>query len=86
MRPEQVKRLTRTALVLEVLLPSADRERDFVQITTSMPGREGTMTRTWYMPHGMLDAQQWLDITGWINLTIDQLLTVLGGAQGTLPV
>jgi hypothetical protein len=84
--PPAVRKLTRVALVQELCVPPAGQPLTFVQLVTSIPGREGTMQRTWALPDGRLAAPVADDVfaTMW-----QQFLTaceLLGGAQGRLDV
>lgn len=84
MPQRDVKRLTRVALVLEVLVPPAGADLTFVQVVESIPGREGTITRTWDLPEKRLTDASWLDMQAWLIGSINTCLEVLGGSYPKL--
>lgn len=83
--PQQyVKKLTRVALVIEVLVPPGGSELSWVQVVESIPGREGTITRTWDLPERRLTDDVWLDMHTWLTGSVNQCLDVLGGSYPKL--
>lgn len=77
-------KLGRVALVIEM---DVDREarHQWVRLTTSIPGREGTFSRVWELPDGTFTDRQAEDVTAWIAKSIIDASQVLGGVQTTLP-
>lgn len=59
---------------------------EWVRLTCSIPGREGTASRVWTTPQGRLDAQAWDDLQAAVLQWMSQLLETLGGAQEKLPL
>lgn len=54
------------------------------RVTVSMPGREGTFTRTWTTVAGRLDQPGYEDLTAWFLSTFDSAIIASGGVQGSL--
>jgi hypothetical protein len=50
----------------------------------SLPNRDGTLTREWKAPYGVLDASQAQDLSNWVAQATTNALTRWSGIQGTL--
>lgn len=55
-----------------------------VLVILSIPGREGTLERTWETPEGRLTESQLADLEGWVLLSIQNALARETGIQQTL--
>lgn len=75
---------SRCSLVLEVLFDRASPPK-WVQLVTSIPGREGTTSRTWGLSPAGLDAATAADLTVWLSQTVQDMATLsTGGVQGVI--
>ena len=76
----------RAALVLEVVMDRSAPPR-WLQVVTSMPGRDGAVTKTWGLLDGAMDTSVAQDLHTWIGQAIlDLALVSTGGVQNQLPV
>lgn len=57
-----------------------------ISIVVSMPGREGTFTRSWGAFGRALDASEADDLHCWLNVTLRHLLLARHGIQMLLPM
>lgn len=77
--------LGRSALVMEV---DVDRSApaQWVRITVSRPGTDGTLSRTWEAPGGVLSESVATDLTfWWCQFLLEALTLGLGGVQLQFP-
>lgn len=75
------RKLTRVVCVVELLAPPSGQPLDFVQVVVSIPGREGTFTRTWTLPDHKLTEPVWRDVVTMVERELLVPLEVLGGSQ-----
>lgn len=74
------RRTGRVALVLELEIP-LDGPMNFVRLTSSIPGREGTMSRVWATVDNRYGAQTWNDIQSAVLSQLSTCLELCGGIQ-----
>ena len=55
-----------------------------IVLTISVPGREGTFTKTWSSRDGLLDSSQVEDLTVWISKAVTTGLLRFTGTQESL--
>lgn len=73
----------KTLLCVEVLQDS--HSEGSVALVVSLPGREGTLAKTWRCPGGRPDEAQLVDLQTWASkLLLDALLLSGTGIQGRL--
>lgn len=72
-----------TLLALEVGIEARERPREVVVIE-SIPGREGTLTRSWRLTEGRLDGPQVDDLAGWLLSAVTTAIATRIGVQETL--
>jgi hypothetical protein len=80
-----VARTSRVLFVQEVELELADRPT-WLRVTTSIPGREGTLNKVWSMPSGTLSDDEYRDLLNWMAQQTLMALQTVGGIQMTFPV
>lgn len=82
----RVRKVTRVGLVVELLL-DVERPGRFVQLVISIPGREGTLTRTWITePTGLLDSAAVSDMCTYVDHVIIEGIMSSGGIEDRLPL
>lgn len=57
-----------------------------ITVLLSVPGRDGTFSRTWHASNGLLDALALKDMLVWIQLSCTNALERWTGVQEVLPV
>lgn len=57
-----------------------------VTVLLSLPGRDGTFSRTWHASNGLLDELSVKDMLAWIELSSRHALQRWTGIQETLPM
>jgi hypothetical protein len=73
-------------LVCLELLRDNGSPSQWAQIVLSIPGREGTVTKTWHTPTGYLEHAQWVDMSIWIEETLHTAIMTTTGIQLSLPL
>lgn len=77
-----VEKKAHTVAVFELEVDASD-PCQWVRVVTSLPGREGTLNRTWAVKRGLLDGPQVQDlgaaVAAWV---IDGVVMSLGVQQG----
>lgn len=75
---------TMTALLCVEISVGTHKEDPPVQVVLSIPGREGTLRRSWGEPGKALDEAGSRDLSAWLNLTVRQLILSRHGIQQLL--
>lgn len=57
-----------------------------ISVVASLPGRDGTMRKSWRTVQGRLDSKQTRDLLGWLELTSANALLAWCGSQEVLPM
>jgi hypothetical protein len=74
------RKLGRVRLVLEVDAPDK-APWDWVRITQSIPGREGTFTQVWTLKDRKLTDPVWRDLQAFLEGALLAALETVGGVQ-----
>ena len=69
--------------VIEVISGEVARSH-YVQVMTSVPGREGTFTKTWELEGNRLSENDARDLVAWVMREVDGILVHKVGIQGVL--
>lgn len=77
------RRTGRVALVLELEVPQSG-PTEWIRLTSSLPGREGTFSRVWPVGDNPLSAGQWDDVQASVLSQLSTALQLLGGLQERL--
>lgn len=77
--------LGQVRLVIELETPRTGAQ-EWVRLTTSIPGRDGTLARVWTTVDGRMSDGTWQDIEASVMGQLLAVLEALGGAQLEFPV
>lgn len=75
----------RVFLVIE-LAQTHEGDKEVIHCLVSIPGRDGTLRKSWVAPRGIVNQHQADDIVGWVALAGRNALHSWTGVQGVLPV